>query len=85
MVYAFLPTIVEWLKKVVLLTLSALLHTWLMAVYNTLLLRGSGDTEETLLATLRAEITKAEQDGWQLVEIFEYTGEPTAFMKRLQK
>ena len=85
MVYAFLPTIVEWLKKVVLLTLSALLHTWLMAVYNTLLLRGSGDTEETLLSTLHAEITKAEQEGWQLVEIFEYTGEPTAFMKRLEK
>ena len=56
-----------------------------MAVYNCLLLRGSGDTEETLLTSLQTEITKAEQDGWQLVEIFEYTGEPTAFMKRLQK
>ena len=56
-----------------------------MAVYNTRLLRGSGDTEETLLTTLRSEITKAEQEGWQLVEIFRYTGEPTAFMKRLQK
>ena len=56
-----------------------------MAVYNTRLLRGSGNTEETLLTTLRAEITKTEQEGWQLVEIFRYTGEPTAFMKRLQK
>ena len=56
-----------------------------MAVYDTRLLRGSGDTEETLLATLRAEITKAEQEGWQLVEIFRYSCEPTAFLKKLEK
>ena len=60
-------------------------NTWVMAVYDCLLLRGSGDTEETLLTSLRAEITKAEHEGWQLVEIFEYTGEPTAFMRRLEK
>ena len=56
-----------------------------MAVYNCRLLRGLGDTEEKLLATLRAEISRAEQEGWQLVEIFRYSSEPTAFMKRLQK
>ena len=60
-------------------------HNRVMAVYNCLLLRGSGDTEETLLATLQARVTKAEQEGWQLVEIFEYTGEPTAFLRRLEK
>ena len=49
-------------------------HTWVMAVYNCLLLRGLGDSEETLLTSLRAEITKAEHEGWQLVEIFRYTG-----------
>ena len=56
-----------------------------MAVYNCLLLRGSGDTEETLLTSRGAEITKAEHEGWQLVEIFRYTGEPTAFMRKLEK
>lgn len=56
-----------------------------MAVYNCLLLRGLGNTEETLLTSLRAEITKAEKEGWQLVEIFRYSCEPTAFMRRLEK
>jgi hypothetical protein len=60
-------------------------HTWIVAVYNCLLLRGSGDTEETHLTSLRAEITKAEQEGWQLVEIFRYSCEPTAFMRKLEK
>lgn len=59
-------------------------HNRVMAVYNCLLLRGSGDTEETLLTSLRVEITKAEQEGWQLVEIFRYSCEPTAFMRRLE-
>jgi len=60
-------------------------HTWVMAVFNCLLLRGSGDSEKTQLTTLRAEITKAEQHGWELVEIFRYSCEPTAFMRRLEK
>lgn len=56
-----------------------------MSVYNCRVLRGSGDNEETRLSTLRAAITKVEQQGSELVEIFRYPCERTAFMKKLEK
>ena len=56
-----------------------------VAVYNCRVLRGLGDNEETQLSTLRAAITKAEQQGWELVEIFRYSCEPTAFMRKPEK
>ena len=56
-----------------------------MAVYNTKIIYGWGDSEEIKLTCLQAEITKAEQDGWKLVETFRYSGFPTAYMQKLKK